>query len=61
MDINLLREIRHKQDKTPTEELLLKYHYVIANINEILVSESKWHIKPDKAIKEIRQIMRDKL
>lgn len=56
-DTRLLYNIRHKEIKTQEDELLLKYHEILATICEYLVSESKWHISSEDAIKKIREII----
>jgi hypothetical protein len=56
-EYKLFYELRHKQNKTQTEELLLNYRKTLAVIGEILVDESKVHISSEKAINQIREYM----
>lgn len=53
----ILREIRLKQNRTKAEEMLLEYREKLSTICEILVSESKCHISPEKALNDIRKII----
>lgn len=55
----ILYDVRHKECKTEEDELLLKHYKILANISEILVSESKWHISSDVAVKRIREVMQE--
>jgi hypothetical protein len=50
-------DLRHKENKTEVDNVLLNYHNVIAVISEILVDESKSHISSENAVKEIREYM----
>lgn len=61
MNIELMREIRKKEVKTETEELLLQYHKTIAYVSEILVEESKMHYSSEEAIDKIRNYLKNNL
>lgn len=56
-DYKLFREIRHKEQRTQTEELLLQYRKALATISEILVDESKMHISSEKALEKIHEVV----
>lgn len=60
-EYKLFRELRHKQDKTQVEELLLKYRKTITTISEILVDESKMHISSEKTLKKIHNVINDNI
>ena len=61
MDLDLIRQIRNKENKTETEWELLRYYYTFIFVTEILVDESKWHISSEKAIDEIRECLNENL
>lgn len=54
-DIVLLSEIKNKENRTRTEELLLKDEEIINHILDILVEESVGHIWHEGAIKKIKE------
>ena len=54
-ETRLIHELRHKENKTQAEDLLLRYWHAISSICEITVQESKRHIEPDMAIERVRE------
>ena len=56
-EYKLMREIRNKENKSQTEEILLNYQKVIEYISEVLVDETKWHMSSEEAIELIREYM----
>lgn len=57
----LIREIREKAEKTPTEYELLRYYYTTSIVSDILVEVSKYHISYEDGIKEIRECLQSNL
>lgn len=53
------RELRHKENKTNEEKAFLEMHRILAEISNILVEESKWHITREQALEKIRETMND--
>jgi hypothetical protein len=53
----LLFNLRHKENRTEQEELLLSYFRALSLIGEALVSESKQHISTEDCVNKIRSIM----
>lgn len=52
----IIFDIRKKENKSMTEEMLLNYYKSMCIINEILVSLSKQEISEENAISKIRKI-----
>lgn len=61
LNLDLIREIEKKENKSEIEWALLSYHKTLSIISEILVSESKIHISSEDAIIRIRKCMNDNL
>ena len=57
----VLYNIRHKENKTEEDELLLNYRRTLASISNILVSQSKGHIEDEYAIEKIRELTVDSI
>jgi len=55
-ELEIRYKLRHKENKTQEDKLLLKYYEQLFLISEILVEESKQHISPEKAIRDIRSV-----
>lgn len=60
-EYELFYKLRHKEDKTQEEELLLKYHRLLTTISEVLVDESKLHINKEDALNKIRNYMSENM
>lgn len=60
IDCEIAYTVRHKENKTDAELLMLQYRDMLCLISEVLVDESKCHICSDKALKEIREILNGK-
>lgn len=48
MDCNSIEKLR---------QTCLAYHSQLAYVGEVLVDESKWHIKPEQAVEMIRDYL----
>jgi len=55
MDYKYWRQLRHKENKTEEEKLLLKMRETYAFISETLVSYSKSHYDCEESLEEIRK------
>lgn len=61
MNLELIREIEDKENKSKVEWEFLNYYKTIAIISEILVSESKLHVSSEDAIIQIRKVMNENI
>lgn len=61
MNLDLIRSVEKKENKSKLDWTLLAYHKTLAIISEILVSESKLHLSSEEAIEKIRNCMNDNL
>jgi hypothetical protein len=57
MDYKFWRQLRHKEDKTEEELLLLKMRETYTFISEALVSYSKCHCDSAEALEEIKKAL----
>lgn len=60
-EYKLFYKLRNKENRTQSEELLLKYHKILSAISEILVDESKMHMNSETAIDKIRIIISENI
>lgn len=60
-EYKLFYNLRHKENKTQEDKLLLKYRELLGTISEVLVDESKCHLTQEEALNKIRKYISENM